>query len=103
VRVLFWLALRVIEVYLGGSNWLGRKTPMLKPLIFAGMFVLAFTGIATATPIPATPKMVASDISVIRVKLDHGPNRSGRSRRPYAIVLSLGLLAGLIAAAVRAD
>jgi hypothetical protein len=73
--------------------------------IIVGAVAAGFAGTAAATPIPAATSGVAGQagLGLVRVRLDRDHGRSGRVRRPYAIVVSIGLPAGLIAAAVIAD
>jgi hypothetical protein len=79
---------------------------MLKPLVLAAVLTLGSAALAAAAPIPPAPDLrtgpaIVSPISHVR---DSAPLSPARLHRAYAIVLaSMGLLAGLIGAAVAMD
>ena len=79
---------------------------MLKPLVLAAALTLGSAALAAAAPIPPTPDLRTGSaiVSPIRHVRDSAPVSSARLHRAYAIVLaSMGLLAGLIGAAVATD
>jgi hypothetical protein len=79
---------------------------MLKPLVLAAALTLGSASLATAAPIPLTPDRLAGSaiVSPIRHVRDSAPLSPARLHRAYAIVLaSMGLLVGLIGAAVATD
>jgi len=76
---------------------------MLKPLVLAAALTLGSAALAAAAPIPLTPDLLAGSAigSPIRHAQDSAPLSPARLHRAYAVVLaSMGLLAGLIGAAV---
>jgi len=79
---------------------------MLKPFVLTAALTLGSASLATAAPIPPTPNLLAGPaiVSPIRHVQDRAPLSPARLHRAYAIVLaSMGLLAGLIGAAVAMD
>ena len=79
---------------------------MLKPLVLAAALTLASVALAAAAPIPPAPDLLAGPaiVSPISHVRDSAPLSPARLHRAYAVVLaSMGLLAGLIGAAVATD
>ena len=79
---------------------------MLKPFVLAAALTLGSTSLAAAAPIPPTPNLLAGPAiaSPIRHVRDGAPLSPARLHRAYAIVLaSMGLLVGMIGAAVATD
>jgi hypothetical protein len=76
---------------------------MLKPLVLAAALTVACSTMAAATPVLPSRPMVTDTMSVSRVKYTRD---RGHGRSPYrnsVIVLSMGFLVSLIAAAITAD
>jgi hypothetical protein len=83
-----------------------RRQAMLKPLVLAAALTLGSAALAAAAPIPPIPDLLAGSaiVSPIRHVRDSAPLSPARLHRAYAVVLaSMGLLAGLIGAAVATD
>ena len=79
---------------------------MLKPLVLAAALTLGSVALAAAAPIPPAPDLLAGSaiVSPVRHVRDSAPLSPARLHRAYAIVLaSMGLLVGLIGAAVATD
>jgi hypothetical protein len=79
---------------------------MLKPLALAAALTLGSTSLAAAASIPPAPDLLAGPaiVSPVRHVRDSAPLSPARLHRAYAIVLaSMGLLVGLIGAAVATD
>ena len=72
-------------------------------LVLAGALACSFASAAAATPIPAAPTTLIRGTPVIQAKVDRGHTPAGHVRRPYMIFLSMGVLVGLVAAAVIGD
>jgi len=79
---------------------------MLKPLVLAAALTLGSAALAAAAPIPPAPDLLAGPaiVNSVRHVRDSAPVSPARLHRAYAVVLaSMGLLAGLIGAAVAMD
>ena len=79
---------------------------MLKPLVLAVAVTLGSAALAAAAPIPPAPDLLAGSaiVNSVRHVRDSAPVSPARLYRAYAVVLaSMGLLVGLIGAAVATD
>ena len=79
---------------------------MLKPLVLAAALTLGSAALAAAAPSPPTPDLLAGPaiVNSVRHVRDGAPLSPARLHRAYAVVLaSMGLLVGLIGAAVATD
>jgi hypothetical protein len=79
---------------------------MLKPLVLAAALTLGSAALAAAAPIPPAPDLLTGPaiVSPVRDVRDRAPVSPARLHRAYAVVLaSMGLLVGLIGAAVATD